>query len=90
MVICFGGIALVVLAGSSSASDSDDVSLDNDDNKIFSGYQLGALLCFCCVLIFSLSMVATRRLKGVHFLIIIFYLGIVQMVISSIWLLIET
>ena len=88
MVICFSGIVLVLLAGSSS-SDTDDVSLDNDD-KMLSGYQLGVLLCFCCVLIFSTSAVATRKLKGVHFLIIIFNLGIVQIVMSSIWLLIET
>lgn len=52
----------------------------------FSQYELGIFLALIIVLIFSISAVTTRRIRGIHFSVIGLYLAVTGVIISAIWL----
>ena len=54
-----------------------------------SDYKIGITLALTVVVMFSLAGVTTRRLKELHFSIIQYYLGVVGVIVSLIWLIIE-
>ena len=54
-----------------------------------SDYKIGMTLALTVVVMFSLAGVTTRRLKELHFSIIQYYLGVVGVIVSLIWLIIE-
>ena len=61
-----------------------------DDADIgLSDYKIGITLALTVVVMFSLAGVTTRRLKELHFSIIQYYLGVVGVIVSLIWLIIE-
>ena len=80
MILCFGGVTMVALANNS----------DEDHSKSnISSYEAGVALCGTLCVIFAVSAVSTRRLKGMHFSVMQFYLTFVAFIASSIWILLH-
>lgn len=82
MVCFFTGILLLILVSPEEEAASED--------SLMTDYQKGIALAFTCVLLFASSRVLTRYARGVHFSIVQFYLALVGLVISSIWMAIES
>ena len=80
MIFCFGGIAIVTFS---------QPKIEDSEEEQMSEYEIGIILCFSVIFLFSLSSVTTRRLRSMHFSIIQFYLGLIGLLVSTIWLLIE-
>ena len=78
MCFCFGGITLVTLSKHDAQGD--------DSKTHFGAYEAGIALCGTLVLVFALAAVTTRRLKGLHFSIIQFYISLCGFVASAIWI----
>ena len=80
MLFSFGGITLVTL--------SRDKATVSGTLSEFSAYHAGVALCIALIFVFALAAVTTRKMKGLHFSVIQFYIALCGFVASAIWVLI--
>ena len=66
-----------------------DQQVENSETDERDFYRVGVLLCIAVALIFAINATSTRRLKELHFSIIQMYITFANLVISSVWLLID-
>lgn len=81
MFFCLGGVMAIIF----SEDENEQQSIDQ-----FSSYELGVALCCVCVLLFALSVAVTRKLRNLHYSVIQWHLAITLLILSSIWLLVES
>lgn len=86
MVMTFGGIVIITFAKQEIESDEEVENIETEERDF---YRVGVLLCIAVALIFAINATATRRLKELHFSIIQMYITFANLVISSVWLLID-
>ena len=80
MVFCFGGIAIVAL----SKDETDGVSVQTTE---FTQYEIGVVFALCSACLAALWTVTTRRIRDLHFSLVMFYASAFAFLFSTAWLL---
>lgn len=80
MLLCFGGIAVVIFERDTTRSKTD---------KEFGSFNYGVILTCIVAMIFAVTAVTTRRVKGLHWSVVTFYFELSCFIISGLWILYE-
>ena len=80
MLLCFGGIAVVIF---------ERESADGEVKKESSSFNFGVILTCIVALIFAITAVTTRKVRSLHWSVITFYFELTCFIISGVWILIE-
>ena len=77
MFICFGGVVTITISGSKNAKEAVEVS--NYPRELFIS---GIILSFVLAWLWSVNTILNRALKGIHSGIIMFWHGVLGMMLA--------
>ena len=81
MLLCFGGIAVVIFERDTSKGTVD---------KEFNSFNYGVILTCIVAMIFAVTAVTTRKVKALHWSVVTFYFELACFIISGAWILYES
>ena len=68
--------------------DNDDV-MEKINSHTSAEYSMGLLLITCCAFFYSIIIILTRKMKDVHFSLVMFHYGFLASIILIIWIVLK-
>ena len=89
----FSGVVLIALANKNKEKDSlddeDSTTMNKINNHTSSETALGLIFMFVVAFLYSLIIILTRKMKGLHFTLVMFHYGLCASGILLVWLIIH-